>query len=90
MPETTVSTTATTISTFEIMSNTIETGLTPAEALEAGIATAIRTDESAPVAQAAKRDIMQRLLAEKPTEQKREPEPAPAFTLRDFFKMKGE
>lgn len=67
-----------------------ETWLTPAEALEAGIATAIRTDESAPVAQTAKRDIMQRLLAEKPQEQKREPEPAPAFTLRDFFKMKGE
>ena len=35
MPETTVSTTAATISTFEIMSNTIETGLTPAEAVSA-------------------------------------------------------
>ena len=43
-----------------------ETWLTPAQALEYGIATSVTADMMAPVAQAAKKDIIQRVFCEPP------------------------
>lgn len=53
-----------------------ETWLTPTEALERGLATSITADASLPVAQAAKKSIMQRVLIEPATAGK--PQTAPA------------
>ena len=68
-----------------------ETWLTPAQALEYGLATSIHKDEGLPVAQDAKKSIMQRLLqaeAEaKPPAVALPKNKAPAgVTLKEFFK----
>ena len=52
-----------------------ETWLTPAQALEYGLATAITADPSAPVAQTAKRDIIQRVFSEAPAQERPQGEP---------------
>ena len=52
-----------------------ETWLTPAQALEYGLATAITADQSAPVVQTAKRGIIQRVFSEAPKQEKPREEP---------------
>lgn len=60
-----------------------ETWLTPAQALEYGIATAIAVDTTAPVAQAAKKDIMQKMFQK--TEEPRAEPPVPQNSIMKLF-----
>lgn len=68
-----------------------ETWLTPAQALEYGLATSIHKDDGLPVAQDAKKSIMQRLLQAKaepkaPAVALPEDKAPAGVTLKEFFK----
>lgn len=54
-----------------------ETWLTPVQALEYGLATAITADAAPPVAQTAKRNILQRVFGEQPAKEEPEQEEEP-------------
>lgn len=60
-----------------------ETWLTPAQALDYGIATAIAADTTAPVAQAAKKDIMQKMFQK--VEEPRAETPVPKNPIMMLF-----
>lgn len=60
-----------------------ETWLTPAQALEYGIATAIAADSAVPVAQAAKKGIMQKIFTKK--EEPRAEPPVPENSIMKLF-----
>lgn len=69
-----------------------ETWLTPAQALEYGLATSIHKDDGLPVAQDAKKSIMQRLLqaeaeAKAPAVVLPEDKAPAGVTLKEFLKM---
>ena len=61
-----------------------ETWLTPAQALEYGIATSITADTAAPVVQAAKKTVMQKVFQKKQEEPRADP-PVPENPIMKLF-----